>query len=188
MSVHFFHSINPSYEPLYDAEVYSANSNVWREVGPSTTNHCRYYDSNVCLNGFLCCRGYRGMIAFDLDKDVFTCGINLPETSSKYCVTDFNDSIAFVAIMEDESNRVIQLCKLDNEACLRDGRVEASWTVMLTVALDFLDSYIFGCFKSGDFLLYTASNGYFVCNSHKNESRNVPNSVCNKHYNVIIID
>lgn len=165
-------------EPCYAAEIYSANSNDWREVNPSPTDHCKYDKLNVCLNGFLCCPGSRpmSMIAFDLDKEVFTFGINLPAISSNYCITDFNDSIAFVTIMEDKSNRAIQLWTLDNEACLRGG-VEASWTVILTVDVDFPNPRVIVCFNSGDFLLYSVRDGYLLWNSHKKEFRNVPDSV-----------
>ncbi|KAK1382986.1 hypothetical protein POM88_020721 [Heracleum sosnowskyi] len=44
----------------WTAEVYSANTNVWRRVEPNPKDLPSYDDFDVCVNGFLCCVGTYG--------------------------------------------------------------------------------------------------------------------------------
>lgn len=164
-----------SWDKPFSAEVYSAKANVWRKVDPRPTDYPECDEFEVCVNGFLCCEGLYGLMAFDLHKEVFTCGIRpLPARSFNSSFTDFNDSIAII-VSEDESN-VYKLWTLDDEACLHGGGVKASWTLRLTIDVDFPEDsspHVYGCFNSGDFLLCAGRGTYLLYNSHKKVARNV---------------
>ncbi|KAK1369937.1 F-box domain-containing protein [Heracleum sosnowskyi] len=159
------------------AEVYSANANVWRRVEPNPQDLPSDGGFDVCVNGFLCCVGLHcmGMLAFDLNKEVFICGIKLPNGYSPIRITDFNDSIAVTASKECMMDNVVNLWKLDDEACLRDSRVEASWTLMLSIDVGHPVKCVSGYFNSGDLLLRTdEDDDWILFNSDKKEARNVP--------------
>ncbi|XP_074379554.1 F-box/kelch-repeat protein At3g06240-like [Apium graveolens] len=151
-----------SFSRDWTIELYSAKTNVWRTVEQNLEDDPNGGLFDACVNGFVCCISYRtesdNMLAFDLNKEVLTC-IKLPEGYSPIRITDFN------------------LFKLDDEACLRDSGVEASWTKMLTVDVGHRIESVFGHFSSGDFLLCTAEYGWVLYNSDKNEARNVPVSL-----------
>lgn len=132
---------------------------------------------DVCVNGFLCCEGLHGMIAFDLDKEVFTCGIRpLPPRSFNSTFVDFNGSIAIITSTGYELNSY-NLSTLDDESCLRDSGDKASWTLKLSIDVDCAVGYpprVYGCFNSGDFLICAGAGTYLLHNSHTKMSRNVP--------------
>ncbi|XP_063938218.1 F-box protein At5g07610-like isoform X2 [Daucus carota subsp. sativus] len=123
------------------AAVYSTNRDAWRNIDSKLTDVPRSTRLKVCLHGFLITTGKRGLIAFDLNKEVFVCDIKLPvnikSVHSLYDTQDvvFKDSIAFIAYMIDKPHR-INLWTLDDEACLRGGGVQASWTLKLNIGLD----------------------------------------------------
>lgn len=167
-------------------EVYSANTGVWQEVKPDFPEDGDSFINvpedfpeddrfDVCVNGLLCCVGYYGMMAFNLNIEVFTVGIELPTGCSDACFSNFNDTIAVITSRNDDRNHT--LWTLDDEACLRGDGLEASWTVMLTVNVDFAVWRVCGCFNSGDFVLYTKDDVCILYNSHKKEARNAPVSV-----------
>lgn len=167
------------------AEVCSANTNVWRKVDPRPTSYPQYEGFDVCVNGFMCCVGSWGMIAFDLDKEVFTCDIQIPEGSLDYCITDFNDSIAIITSKEEELNNIFKLWTLNDETCLHGGGVEASWTLMFMVDVDFPHRHVFGCLNSGDFLLFTDDDVCLLYDSRKKVARNIPFSIFMGKRNII---
>ncbi|KAK1383808.1 hypothetical protein POM88_021543 [Heracleum sosnowskyi] len=104
----------------------------------------------ICVNGFLWCIESYGMrMALDLNKEVFTCGVQIPEKSSKSFnnrITDFNDCIDVITNnhKENKRNSIFNLWMLDGEACLRGAGVEATWTLRLTIDVDFSFLLIFG--------------------------------------------
>lgn len=153
--------------PYLYAEVYSANMNVWRlvEVEPIDMPGLNN-DFEVCLNGFLCSVGSRhGMMTFDLNKEVFTCGIKLPATTfgtsfedikgfgANARITDFNDCISVIIYKNYGNGCKINLWMLDDEACFRRGGFEASWTLMLNIDVSLPVLFVHGYFNSGDILL-----------------------------------
>ncbi|XP_074375291.1 putative F-box protein At3g16210 [Apium graveolens] len=178
------------------AEVYSANHNVWRRVRPFgdleeyrdrditfcvPEDYPEFDEYDICVNGLLSCSGLHGIMAFDLNKEVFTCRIPVPVGSfNHYHLTDFNDSIAVITRKENEGNHVFKLWTLDDEACLRSGvgcNVKASWTLILSIDVDYSEPSVYGCFNSGDFLLYAQEGGCLLYNSHKKEARFSPVSI-----------
>ncbi|KAK1392884.1 F-box domain-containing protein [Heracleum sosnowskyi] len=162
----------------WTAEVYSANTNVWRRVEPNPKDLPSYGDLDVCVNGYLCCMGTYGMLAFDLNKEVFTSHIKLPKCFWPVRITDFNDYISVTASKEYDLNDVFNLWKLDDEACLRDSGVEASWTLMLCIDVGRRVDFVFGYFNSGDFLLHAEEDhAWILYNTDKKETRNFPVSL-----------
>ncbi|WOG91450.1 hypothetical protein DCAR_0310699 [Daucus carota subsp. sativus] len=172
-----------SFAEPFSAEVYSANADVWRKLDPMRSDYPEYGDFDVCVNGFLCCQGFYGMMALDLSTEVIASGIRLPHGSDKYsCITDFNDSIAIITYNKDELNPVIKLRTLDDEACLRGDGVEACWTLRLSIHVDLAGSSlsrVYGCFSTGDFMLGTedTQDSVLLYNSHNKEATNVPCSI-----------
>ncbi|KAK1392879.1 hypothetical protein POM88_011935 [Heracleum sosnowskyi] len=166
-----------SFDEPFCAEVYSANANVWRKIDPRPTDYPEYDEFDVCVNGFLCCEGLYGMMAFDLHKEVFTCGIHpLPARSFNSTFIDFKGSIGIITSKGYESN-AYNLWTLDDEACLHGGGVNASWTPRLSIDVDYPSPYpphVYGCFDSGEFLLCAGSGTYLLQNSNNKEPRNVP--------------
>ncbi|XP_074376018.1 putative F-box protein At1g33530 [Apium graveolens] len=161
------------------AEVYSANTNVWRRVEPNPEDLPANGRIDVSVNGYLCCQGTNGcMMAFDLNKEVFKCRIKLPEGSFLIRIKDFDDCIAVTHSKENDLTNLFNLWKLDDEACLRDSRVEASWTLMLSIDVGRPVEFVFGYFKSGDLLLYIQEEDTLLLyNSDNKEPRNVPVSL-----------
>lgn len=171
------------------AEVYSANTNVWQKVKPDLSEGGKHYynvpgdfpeedEFDVSVNGFLCCLGYYGMMAFNLNTEVFTIGLKLPLTKClDACFGDFNGTIAVITSQKSELNYTFSLWTLDDEACLHGGKVEASWTLMLSIDVDYPYPRVYGCFNSGDFVLYTQDDNCLLYNPHTKEARNAPVSI-----------
>ncbi|XP_017220126.1 F-box protein CPR1-like [Daucus carota subsp. sativus] len=125
-------------------QVYSANRDAWQNIETNLTDFPEEFIFHICLHGFLFTAGQNGMIAFDLNKEVFICDIKLPECSidpGEECyharIADFKDSIAVIISHDEELSGKINLWTLDDEACLRGGRVKASWTFMLSIDVVF---------------------------------------------------
>ncbi|KAK1386374.1 F-box domain-containing protein [Heracleum sosnowskyi] len=118
-------------------EVYSLNKNVWRNIETRLSDIPYRHRIETCLHGFLFAIGHNGMMAFDLNKEVFICDISLPVRSNDACIADFKDSVAVIIFNFSEKVDRIKLWTLDDEACLRGVGVEASWTMMLTIDVVF---------------------------------------------------
>lgn len=160
----------------FPSEVYSANLNAWRKIGPKPMDIRPLYNSNVCINGLLCWTGDEGILAFDLHKEVFTCDTKFPKESTFACITDFNNSIA--VIIGKGINGKINLWTLDDIECLRvGGVVEASWTLMLSVDTDVEVHSVHSYFNTGDMLLTSDDCKCFSYNSVKKEAKEVPISI-----------
>ena len=131
----------------------------------------------VCLHGFLITTGKTGLIAFDLNKEVFVCDIKLPVNTSGarplYSYYDqvvvFKDSIAVINSWHDGPDR-INLWTLDDEACLRDGGVQASWTLKLNIGLDVPFYHVQSLYNSVDLLLFHEGR-WFLYNLDTNVRR-----------------
>ncbi|XP_074354822.1 putative F-box protein At1g47790 [Apium graveolens] len=85
------------------SEVYSANTNVWRNV-PDPIDRPLAADFDVCVNGFLCGIGEYGMMAFDLNKEVLNCGIKLPVFSAEASVDDNENDDDYYGEAEGDDN------------------------------------------------------------------------------------
>ncbi|KAK1386363.1 F-box domain-containing protein [Heracleum sosnowskyi] len=134
-------------------EVYSVNRNVWRKIETKLSDiPCRKNNFGICLHGYLFAIGRNGLMAFDLNKEVFTCDIQLPVCTIIACIAEFKDSIAVIISNFNEEGR-INLWTLDDEACLCGTGVKASWTMMLTVDVGVECHWVYGIFNSAELLL-----------------------------------
>ncbi|WOH12844.1 hypothetical protein DCAR_0832353 [Daucus carota subsp. sativus] len=156
---------------VYLAEVYSSNRNTWRKIEPTPTDYPNYNHFDASLHGFLFTIGYCGMIAFDINKEVFISDINLPYSLGDYAyfetrVTEFKDSVAtIVSVMY---KRKIKLWTLDDEACLcGSGGVEASWTIMQVVHVGVRIQFVEGHFNDVQFLILDEDDDRFLYDSDK---------------------
>ncbi|KAK1362860.1 F-box domain-containing protein [Heracleum sosnowskyi] len=151
-------------------EVYSATRNSWRSIKHSLTdipiNHF-----HVCLHGFLFTIGNNGMMAFDLNKEVFICNIKLPVISSSDAhlkedhIIDFKDSVAICIGFIKK----VDLWTLDDEACFRGGgEINASWTMMFSIGLSEPLDYVEGFFNRVVFLIaVVGGDELFLYNSEE---------------------
>lgn len=160
--------------------VYSSNRNAWRNID-SKLIQAPYDDFHVCLHGFLFSTVGNGMMAFDLNKEVFICHINLPvrpfDDDSEYfntCIAEFKDSIAINFSENNIWSDKIKLWKLDDETCLHGGGVKASWTLMLNINLGEPLQYVDDLFNSVEFLVGTEDGSQLLYNSDKKVTRHVP--------------
>lgn len=195
--------------PSYSAKVYSANKNVWRNV-PEPMDIPSRFAFDVCINGFLCGIGEYGMMAFDLNQDVLNCTIKLPVIDDAHAqvlncainlpvindahahddddydydygdetrIIEFNNTVAVIMLMG--SDKKINMWTLDDDACLRGGGVEASWTPMFSIDLGTPAHLIHGYFSNGNLLLVLLINDvkmWISCNADKKEAKIVPLSV-----------
>ncbi|KAK1386380.1 hypothetical protein POM88_024115 [Heracleum sosnowskyi] len=150
-------------------EVYSLNKNVWHNIETRLSDIPYRHRIETCLHGFLFAIGHNGMMAFDLNKEVFICDISLPVPSNDTCVTDFKDSVAVIIFNFSEKVDRIKLWTLDDEACLRGVGVKASWTMMLTIDVGVRVDWVYGIFNSVELLL--ASGEWFLYNLDKKVGR-----------------
>nr|XP_017223123.1 PREDICTED: uncharacterized protein LOC108199693 isoform X2 [Daucus carota subsp. sativus] len=142
------------------AEVYSSNMNNWRKIEQNLSDIYGYISFYICFHGFLFAlqdyRGTKGMVAFDLNKEVFICDNNLPVGSFEYVeyskIAQYKDTIAFIVSDSITDNNKINLWILDNIACLRGG-VEASWTKVLSFDVGAPYDVVEGPFNDIQFLL-----------------------------------
>ncbi|KAK1352851.1 F-box domain-containing protein [Heracleum sosnowskyi] len=177
------------------AEVYSANMNVWRKVpDPIDFPLSKHFD--VCVNGFLCSIGKHGMMVFDLNKEVVNCAIKLPVNISGYKdarIIEFNNSVAVVQMRNTfnfvDKNFVfdgkINIWTLNDDACLHGSGVEASWTLLCsidTVAAEIIHGY----FSKRDLLLlinyHSEDYAWISCDVDKKEAKIVSLSVDMAYY------
>ena len=154
----------------FSAEVYSSNTDAWRKIEPKPIDVPIDHTFHVCLHGFLLTSGHKGMMAFDLNKEVFICNIKLPVAVGpvEACIADFNDSIS-VCIYNKLDDK-LKLWTLDDEACLRGGGVEVSWTIKLNIEVGWEPfDHVKGLFNSVEFLLVDEESDWFFYNFYKKE-------------------
>ncbi|XP_017220910.1 F-box/kelch-repeat protein At2g43445 isoform X2 [Daucus carota subsp. sativus] len=162
------------------AEVYSSNRNDWRKIKHELINISGHVEFHVCFHGFLLATGYyiKGMIAFDLNKEVFICDIKLPVGSDdvKSCrgthIAQYKDTIAFISYDNIRGSEKINLWTLDNEACLSGGGLEASWTKVLGLDVGVSFDNVEGLFNNIQFLLF--GDERLLYNSNKKLTTKVP--------------
>ncbi|KAK1395165.1 hypothetical protein POM88_014221 [Heracleum sosnowskyi] len=122
-------------EVRVDVEVYSAKLNAWRKLEQDCLAQeiieCQTANYNICVNGILCCiaEGFSGIIAFDLNQEVFNCDVEFPVSGKYYRIISINDStIGLITINEDGDE--FNLWKLDDVECLHGGSgLEPSWSL-----------------------------------------------------------
>ncbi|KAK1380027.1 F-box domain-containing protein [Heracleum sosnowskyi] len=165
-------SSNFSIRP-FGVEVYSSNRNDWRKIEPKRIENPNCTNKfDVCFHGFLFATGsHGGMIAFDLNKEVFICDIKLPVSPfdgyhgfDATRIRVFKDSIAFISYQYRDK---INLWTLDDEACFRGSGVEASWTKMLSIDVGVRLKCVKGLFNNVQFLLNCKVGVHFMYNSDK---------------------
>ncbi|XP_017250926.1 putative F-box protein At1g32420 [Daucus carota subsp. sativus] len=158
--------------------VYSSNRNSWRKMFP--IKQILPIDVpfelalEVCLHGFLLTMGHKGMMAFDLNKEVFIYNIKLPTVDPEgTCIAEYYGSIAVMMLCE-QSEKKVKLWTLDDEACLSGGGVEASWTMKLS--FDVGDQHFYrprGLFNSVEFLLVDHNYNRFLYNPYRQAPANL---------------
>lgn len=116
-------------------------------------------------DGFLFAAGRYGVITFNLKTEVFSCAIKFPAPpfddsisestglNSDVRITEFKDSIAVIIYTKKIDDYKIDLWELDDDACLRGHRIQASWTPIHTIYIRQPVQFIHGYFKGGDFPL-----------------------------------
>ncbi|WOH12843.1 hypothetical protein DCAR_0832352 [Daucus carota subsp. sativus] len=167
------------------AEVYSSNINNWRKIKQKLSDISGYISFHTCFHGFLFAlqhyfsTGSKGMVAFDLNKEVFIRDINLPVGSFDYGsssseIAQYKDTIAFIVSYSIADSAKINLWTLDNEACLSGGGVEASWTKVLSLDVGVPFNFVEGLFNDTQFLLYGVSGGRLLYNSNDKLTTEVP--------------
>lgn len=155
-------------------KVYSAKRDVWRDIETELTDVPKDNKFDICLHGFLFATGGNGMMAFNLNSEVFVCDIKLPVSSSDARIADFKDSICVIISKGEELGQKINLWTLDDEACLHGSGVKASWTFKLSIDVEvagFELDYVLGFFNSVEFLLRDAGWGWFSYNSDNKVGR-----------------
>ncbi|XP_074342927.1 F-box/kelch-repeat protein At3g23880-like [Apium graveolens] len=71
----------------------------------------------------------------------------------------------------------IRLWTLDDVACLRDDGLDATWTLMLNIRVDFPLWGIYGHFGSGELLLNVEEGMWILYDFEKHDSREIPLSI-----------
>ncbi|KAK1352857.1 F-box domain-containing protein [Heracleum sosnowskyi] len=179
----------------YSVDVYLANMDAWRHAPdpidityPIDIPSNRFFD--VCVKGFLFGIGGYSMVVFDLHKEVLNWAIKLPviirdvhdDDDSEYDETriiEFNNSIAVITLWDKGWNngKKINMWTLDDDACLSDGGVEASWTTMFSIDLAASAYLVLGYFNNRDLLVLIGGDNCMLCNADKKEANIVPLSV-----------
>lgn len=122
------------------------------------------------------------MIAFDLHEEVFNCVIKFPAPTFDQSITEYNafdphariteyngSSIAAIICRRRDYDRKINLWSLDDEACLSDGGIQASWTLRLDIIVNQPVQFVNGYFRGGDFLLLN-DDVWYLYNSNNEEA------------------
>ncbi|XP_074373668.1 uncharacterized protein LOC141714018 [Apium graveolens] len=185
-----FVKVGDGFPPSFLGEVYSANTNVWRKSPDPIDIPTAYFDAS--FNGFLCGTknfGDSGMLAFDLNKQVLNCDINLPfvgdNFEGKHRLIEFDKSLVVFVIMDDLLNGdcKIKMWMLDDDACLGGvgwGGVggEASWTPLFVTSIGGPSMIVHGFFNNRDIILMLINelSGYvwISCNVDKKEAKIIP--------------
>lgn len=166
----------------YGFYVYSANTNIWRTFENYTSRDVSSFVFELHLRSVLYCRNYNFIVGFNLNKEQFVCRIQIPyapsvETSlSDFCITEFKGSVAVITFVLGRQlwTEKFDLWTLNNDACLYDSEVEASWNILFTIDIGVPVGFIKGYFNLGDFLCHFKDHGWFVYNSEKETVTDVP--------------
>ncbi|KAK1377756.1 hypothetical protein POM88_024500 [Heracleum sosnowskyi] len=164
-------------ENRVDVEVYSVKFDAWRKLGedcmPEEIVDCQTDNYDICVDGVLCCiaEGFRGILAFDLNNEVFNCDVEFPVNSVFARIISLGDLAVGFITLEGFAGE-IKLWKLDNVECLRGGGVEASWSLMASIDVDF-GCMPHGYYSRGDFLLITDGPVWVFYNADKKEATNL---------------
>ncbi|XP_074322986.1 F-box protein At4g22390-like [Apium graveolens] len=165
-------------EVRVDVEVYSVKLDAWRKLGedcmPEEIVECQTANYDICVDGVLCCiaEGFRGVMAFDLNNEVFNCDVEFPVDSMISRIISIGDSaVGFITL--EELGGQIKFWKLDDVECLRGGGAEASWSLMVSIDVDFgcMPLGYYGC---GDFVLLIDGPVWVLYNADKKEATNLP--------------
>ncbi|KAK1377711.1 hypothetical protein POM88_024455 [Heracleum sosnowskyi] len=166
-------------EVRVDVEVYSAKLNVWRKLEqdcmPQEIIEFQTSNYDICVNGILCCnaKGFSGILAFDLNQEVFNCDVEFPVSDQLYSVISINDSTIGLITVEEFGGE-FNLWKLDDVECLRGGSgLEPSWSLKLGIKVGF------GCmplsyYNSGDLVLLIDGPVWVWYNPDKKEAIKLP--------------
>lgn len=162
----------------FSAKVYSSNRNEWRCIEPKPIDVPQRNIFDICFHGYLFAIGKStGLMAFNLNKELFICDINLPvssfhdaQSSTNTRVSNFNDTIA--AIFCNMYNGEIQLWKLDNEACLCGDGVKALWTKVLSIDVGLPLYLVEGLFNNFQLFLVGRNGNRFMYDLNKKVTTN----------------
>ncbi|XP_074341130.1 F-box/kelch-repeat protein At3g23880-like [Apium graveolens] len=165
-------------EVRVDVEVYSVKLDAWRKLGedcmPEEIVEFQTANYDICVDGVLCCiaEGFCGVMAFDLNREVFNCDVEFPVHSKFGRIISIGDSaICFIAL--EEFSDEFKFWKLDDVECLRGGEAEASWSLMVSINVDF-DCVPYSYHGCGNFVLLIDGPGWVLYNSDKKEATNLP--------------
>lgn len=172
-----------SFRKPFSAEVYSERKDAWRRVKPKPCDVPYYEVFDVCVNGLLCCTGMYGLMAFDLNKEVFRSGIRIPvrrrdikRFNARVIVV--NESVAVGFFSRDmELSGKVKVWTLDDDACLRGDQVEASWTLVLSIRVDIPGRFVRGYCSSKDLLLVIGEDIWLSYNTEEKEVKPFPDSI-----------
>ncbi|XP_074323628.1 F-box/kelch-repeat protein At3g23880-like [Apium graveolens] len=150
---------------LIRAEMYSTNTNAWRELETNAMKIPMFISFDVCLNGFLYCTWSRGLMTrscglmtFDLNKEVFDFDIDFPSNVQKTTdtevnyfesrITEFKGSIAVITFYSNDAyDTTIHFWSLD-DACLPAG-IKGSWSPLSSIVLHGINT-VYSYFNGSD--------------------------------------
>ncbi|KAK1398638.1 F-box domain-containing protein [Heracleum sosnowskyi] len=156
------------------AKVYSSIRNDWQNIQPKPSDVPQGNSFDVCFHGFLFAIGRNSgmMMAFNLNKELFICDINLPGCSFDDApgsietrVSDFKDTITVIFFVVDDGE--IQLWTLDDEACLHGGGVEALWTNVLSIDVGVPLLFVEGLFNNFQIFVVNRDKDRFMYDLNK---------------------
>nr|XP_017255480.1 PREDICTED: putative F-box protein At2g16220 [Daucus carota subsp. sativus] len=126
----------------------------------------------------------------DFDEDFYDAQ---PETR----IIELDKSIAVITLWADASNddrngwryldKKINMWRLDDDACLKGGGVEASWTIMFCIDLEMSGILLNGYFSNGELLLLIRDDAddhhmWISCDADKKEAKIARVEMAGHHY------
>lgn len=134
----------------------------------------KYEVFDVCVNDFLCCTVLDSTMVIDLVNEVFTTVDKLSVKNSDACITNFTSYIDVISFIPKKFKHNIRLWTLEDDACFRDGEFDVSWTVMLSILVDFSLWKVYSYFGSGGLFLNVEEGIWNLYDSEKNVLREIP--------------